>query len=62
LINNATGTKRETALFWWAAEYVAIQNYTKTGGFELMSFFNGSDIALPILRNFAQFGRSSQIG
>jgi arabinogalactan endo-1,4-beta-galactosidase len=56
LLTNATDTKRETALFWWAAEYVAVQNYTKTAGFELMGFFNTSGIALPILRAFGKFG------
>lgn len=61
LLINATDTNRETALFWWAADYVAVPNYTKTGGFELMSFFNTSGIALPILQNFGQFGRSPEI-
>lgn len=61
IISNATDPNKETALFWWAAEYVALQNYTETGGFEFMSFFNTSGIALPILRNFGQFRHLSHL-
>ena len=52
LLNNST---RESELFWWGTEYMAIKNYTNIGSYELRSFFSSSGIALPIVEQFGKF-------
>jgi len=55
LLYNSTDKQRETGLFWWGTEYVPVKNFTKTGGFELASFFNTTGVALPIVKTFGRF-------
>lgn len=62
ILINATDPSRESALFWWATEYVAAKSLTKLGGYELRSFFNASGVALPIMENFGKFKRSAYDG
>ena len=57
VLTNHTDKRRETALLWWGAEYAVVTNYAKLAGHALNSFFNTSEVALPIVKNFGHFGK-----
>ena len=62
MLCNLRGRTMQTALLWWAAEYVDTEIGANLGGFSRTSFFNASGVALPILHAFGKLDQCDYRG
>ena len=54
LLYNTTDKQKDSAVFWWATEYIPVPHYSDPRGHTLQSFFNSSGVALPIVKNYGR--------